>query len=64
MHFCSKCENMYYIKIDEKNPNKLIYYCRKCGNENELFDTDNVTILNIFFTFDIVFFSSKSEIVL
>jgi len=37
---------MYYIKIDEKNPNKLIYYCRKCGNENELFDTDNVTILN------------------
>lgn len=46
MHFCSKCENMYYIKIDEKNPNKLIYYCRKCGNENELFDSDNVTILN------------------
>ena len=46
MHFCNKCENMYYIKIDEKNTNKLIYYCRKCGNENELFDTDNVTILN------------------
>jgi DNA-directed RNA polymerase subunit M/transcription elongation factor TFIIS len=37
---------MYYIKIDEKNTNKLIYYCRKCGNENDLFNTDNVTILN------------------
>ena len=46
MHFCNKCENMYYIKIDEKNTNKLIYYCRKCGNENDLFNTDNVTILN------------------
>jgi len=46
MHFCNKCENMYYIKIDEKNTNKLIYYCRKCGNENDLFDSDNVTILN------------------
>lgn len=46
MHFCNKCENMYYIKIDEKNTNKLIYYCRKCGNENDLFNTDNVTILS------------------
>ena len=45
MHFCSKCENMYYIRIDANNTNKLIYYCRKCGTEDELFDIDNVTIV-------------------
>ena len=45
MHFCSKCENMYYIRIDANNSNKLIYYCRKCGTEDELFDIDNVSIV-------------------
>lgn len=33
MHFCSKCGNMYYIKLDEQE-SKLLYYCRKCGNED------------------------------
>jgi DNA-directed RNA polymerase subunit M/transcription elongation factor TFIIS len=45
MHFCSVCENMYYIRIDANDPNKLVYYCRKCGNEDALFDTDNVSIV-------------------
>jgi DNA-directed RNA polymerase subunit M/transcription elongation factor TFIIS len=36
---------MYYIRIDANNSNKLIYYCRKCGTEDELFDIDNVTIV-------------------
>lgn len=45
MHFCSICENMYYIRIDAKDPNKLVYYCRKCGNEDTLFNTDNVSIV-------------------
>ena len=45
MHFCSNCENMYYIRIDANNTNKLIYYCRKCGTEDEVFDIDNVTIV-------------------
>ena len=31
MHFCSSCDNMYYIRIEEKDENKLVYYCRKCG---------------------------------
>lgn len=35
MHFCSKCGNMYYIKLHEQEET-LLYYCRKCGNE----DTD------------------------
>ena len=36
MHFCSVCNNMYYLRIDEKNPNKLDYYCRNCGHEDKL----------------------------
>jgi DNA-directed RNA polymerase subunit M/transcription elongation factor TFIIS len=36
---------MYYIRIDANDPNKLVYYCRKCGNEDTLFDTDNVSIV-------------------
>ena len=27
---------MYYIRINEDDPNKLVYYCRKCGNEDTL----------------------------
>ncbi len=34
MHFCSKCGNMYYIKL-ETSSDALSYYCRKCGFEDE-----------------------------
>lgn len=44
MHFCSKCKNMYYIKIDEENPNSLLYYCRNCGNEDNLITEDNICV--------------------
>ena len=44
MHFCEICSNMYYIRIDEDNPNKLIYYCRKCGNEDSLLASENISI--------------------
>ena len=37
MHFCTVCQNMYYIRLTGENKDQLIYYCRKCGNEdNEL----------------------------
>ena len=45
MHFCTKCENMYYIRIDTEDANKLIYYCRNCGNEESLLNTENVCVL-------------------
>ena len=32
MKFCVKCDNMYYIGINEKNPNMLSHYCRNCGH--------------------------------
>lgn len=35
MHFCIKCDNMYYIKLREDNNNQLIYYCRNCGYEED-----------------------------
>ena len=41
MHFCTECDNMYYIKIqneETKDNNSLIYYCRKCG-----FEDDNIS---------------------
>ena len=42
MHFCPKCGNMYYLKLLENDQNKLIYYCRNCGNE----DTSLISNLN------------------
>ena len=47
MHFCSNCNNMYYIRINSDNPNKLVYYCRNCGDENQNISTDNVTVSKI-----------------
>ena len=46
MHFCSICQNMYYIRLDGEDSNKLIYYCRKCGNEDDTLTTtlDNICV--------------------
>jgi DNA-directed RNA polymerase subunit M/transcription elongation factor TFIIS len=47
MHFCSKCQNMYYISIDSKNANNLIYYCRNCGNIDEELTVDSVSVSKV-----------------
>ena len=44
MRFCSDCKNMYYIRINADDPNKLVYYCRNCGNEDKLLTVDNVCV--------------------
>lgn len=44
MHFCSNCKNMYYIRINENDTNKLVYYCRQCGNEDQLLSVENVCV--------------------
>lgn len=44
MRFCSKCDNMYYIRINEEDSNKLVYYCRHCGNEDSTINVDNVFV--------------------
>jgi DNA-directed RNA polymerase subunit M/transcription elongation factor TFIIS len=47
MHFCSKCDNMYYIRISDDEGNKLIYYCRNCGNEDEFLTKENICVSKI-----------------
>jgi DNA-directed RNA polymerase subunit M/transcription elongation factor TFIIS len=44
MHFCVKCDNMYYIRVADDDANKLIYYCRNCGNEDTLLTSENVCV--------------------
>ena len=44
MRFCSSCQNMYYIRINSDNTNKLVYYCRNCGNEDTQVNTDNICV--------------------
>lgn len=44
MHFCGSCQNMYYIRIDGEDPNKLIYYCRNCGDEDKEIKVENVSV--------------------
>jgi DNA-directed RNA polymerase subunit M/transcription elongation factor TFIIS len=43
MHFCSVCSNMYYIRINDSN-NSLVYYCRKCSNEDTTMTAQNICV--------------------
>ena len=44
MEFCKKCDNMYYLKVDDKH--KLVNYCKYCGFEdNEGIETKNLKVL-------------------
>lgn len=47
MHFCNQCQNMYYISIDPDDSNKLIYYCRNCGNKDNNLSEKNVIVTRI-----------------
>lgn len=44
MKFCSICNNMYYLKLEQKNPNELLYYCRHCGQTDSISD-NNICII-------------------
>jgi DNA-directed RNA polymerase subunit M/transcription elongation factor TFIIS len=35
---------MYYISIDQNDNNKLVYYCRNCGNTDSTLSTENVIV--------------------
>ena len=45
MKFCTECQNMYYISIDEANINNLTYYCRFCGNKDDQVAKEGVVVL-------------------
>lgn len=42
MNFCEKCDNMYYMKVDDKDV--LVYYCRNCGNEKNDVSIENLCV--------------------
>ena len=44
MHFCSECNNMYYIRVSSDDGNKLLYYCRNCGHEDNLASSENICV--------------------
>jgi len=44
MNFCSNCDNMYYIKLNEEE-DQLIYYCRNCGNVDDS-PTENSLVIS------------------
>jgi DNA-directed RNA polymerase subunit M/transcription elongation factor TFIIS len=53
MHFCEKCDNMYYIKVNGdddvgESANSLIYYCRKCGHENKDLTSNNICVSKMY----------------
>ena len=46
MKFCSNCDNMYYISINETDSNLLSYYCRNCGHVDDTVQEEGICILN------------------
>lgn len=44
MHFCTNCENMYYVRLSDNDDKQLIYYCRKCGNEDTIMNGGSVIV--------------------
>ncbi len=54
MHFCEKCNNMYYIHIDETSES-VHHFCRNCGNVNKSIIQNN----NIIYEYNI---NQSSEI--
>ena len=44
MRFCKCCQNMFYIRIDNEDSNKLIYYCRNCGTEDTFVEQESVCV--------------------
>lgn len=47
MHFCDKCDNMFYIKLSEESSDAIIYYCKNCGNENHNLSKDSICVSSI-----------------
>ena len=45
MKFCSQCDNMYYISIDNNDNDQLIYYCRFCGHKDDHLTEEGVVVL-------------------
>lgn len=38
---------MYYISLETTDSNKLVYYCRNCGNKDSTISVKDVTVLKV-----------------
>ena len=47
MNFCSKCDNMYYIRLSSTEENTLVHYCRNCGNEDATLSSNELSVSKI-----------------
>lgn len=50
MNFCTVCNNIYYIRLAKDDESSLIYYCRKCGNEDTNLNEDSICVSKTYFT--------------
>ena len=50
MNFCNQCNNMYYIRLANDDDSTLIYYCRKCGNEDTNLNEDSICVSKTYYT--------------
>ena len=50
MKFCTQCDNMYYLRIDEDNIDQLSYYCRNCKHVDDTITTEGASIINTHMT--------------
>lgn len=57
MNFCSNCDNMYYIKLNEEE-NELVYYCRNCGTVDDSPTENSLVISSADFKNEDTFISS------
>lgn len=44
MYFCNKCDNMLYIRLASEESDSLVYYCRNCGESDQVIDKDNICV--------------------
>ena len=44
MNFCNVCENMYYMRINEDIKEQLQFYCRMCGNVDEILNKSSLCL--------------------
>lgn len=47
MHFCDKCSNMLYIKMEDEDTDKIMYYCRNCGDNTPVIEQQCVLKTNL-----------------
>ena len=50
MRFCNNCNNMLYLGINPDDSNELTYYCRFCGNTDNMVSESGICVLNTQFS--------------